>query len=84
MSDTTPRDWLEEWASIRLDKPGYAARKADMRLDAEACAHEAETMGISIAELKEAAGGDLETFLMDRQERLTDEVVQRPVLKDEY
>lgn len=84
MSDISVRSWLERWAAVRLDTPGYAARKADMRTDAEACAHEAQDVGISIAELKAAADGDLEIFLMDRQEQLTDEAVERPILKDEY
>ena len=84
MSDISIRSWLERWARTRLDTPGYAARKADMRADAEACAHAAQAVGISISELKAAADGDLEVFLMDRQEKRTDEAVERPVMKDEY
>lgn len=41
------------------------------------CAAQATTDGISIAELKEAAGGDLEQYLVDRQNALTDTEVKR-------
>jgi hypothetical protein len=66
MADVDVDQWLEGWVENNLTSPGYAEAKADMRDQAEACAVAATTDGISIAELKEAAGGDLERYLLDR------------------
>ena len=67
VADVDVDQWLEGWVENNLHFPGHAEAKADMRDQAEACAVAATTDGISIAELKEAAGGDLEQYLVDRQ-----------------
>jgi hypothetical protein len=72
MADVDVDQWLEGWVENNLTSPGHVKAKAEMRDKAEACAVEATADGISIAELKEAAGGDLEQYLVDRQNALTD------------
>lgn len=67
MADIDVDQWLEGWVENNLNFPDHSETKADMRDQAEACAVAATTDGISIAELKEAAGGDLEQHLLDRQ-----------------
>jgi hypothetical protein len=67
VADVDVDQWLEGWVENNLNSPGSAEAKADMRDQAAACAVAATTDGISIAELKEAAGGDLERYLLDRQ-----------------
>ena len=70
VADVDVDQWLEGWVENNLNSLGSAEAKADMRGQAEACAVQATTDGISIAELKEAAGGDLERHLLDRQKAL--------------
>lgn len=67
MSDIDAQQWLEQWVESNLDAHEHAERKSDMRDQAKACAEEARADGISIAELKEAADDDLETYLVRRQ-----------------
>ncbi|GEL42272.1 hypothetical protein MEX01_28630 [Methylorubrum extorquens] len=83
MSDVDVDQWLEGWVENNLTAPGYVEEKAAMRDRAEACAVEATSEGISIAELKEAAGGDLEAYLLDRQNALTDVEAGRLSAKDD-
>ena len=40
--------------------------------------------GFSVAELKEAAGGDVEQYLMDAQNAFTDSEVERKSKDDRY
>lgn len=83
MADVDVDQWLEGWVENNLTAPGYVEAKAEMRDQAEACAVEATNEGITIAELKEAAGGDLEEYLLNRQNALTDaEVGHRPSKND--
>ena len=59
--------WLEQWAELNLHSQGHVERKAEMHDQAKACAEEAKAAGIPIVELKDAAEGDLEAFLVRRQ-----------------
>ena len=70
MADVDVDQWLEGWVENNLNAPGHVQAKAEMRDQAEACAVAATSDGISIAELKEAAGGDLEQYLVDRHNAL--------------
>jgi hypothetical protein len=67
VADVDVDQWLEGWVENNLNSLSSAEAKADMRDQAEACAIQATTDGISITELKDAAGGDLERYLLDRQ-----------------
>jgi hypothetical protein len=82
VADVDVDQWLEGWVENNLNAPGYVREKADMRDQAEACAVEATSEGISIAELKAAAGGDLEEYLVGRQNALTDAEAKRVSDKD--
>lgn len=64
------REWLAKWADDNINSPGYAEDKAGMQADAVVCAADAQAAGFWIAQLKEAANGDLETYLLQQQERL--------------
>jgi hypothetical protein len=68
--------WLRDWARRNLDGANYVADKSDMREEAKACAADALAAGISIADLKEAAGGDLERYLVAEQNAETDKIVK--------
>lgn len=59
--------WLEQWVEMNLHAQGHVERKAEMHDQAKACAEEAKAAGIPIVELKDAADGDLEAFLVRRQ-----------------
>ena len=72
MADAGPQEWLADWVEKNLRSPGYVQRKASMHDEAEACAQQAVAAGISIADLKTASGGDLEKYLVDRQNEFTD------------
>lgn len=77
MADVDVDQWLEGWVENNLNSHSYAEAKADMHDQAEACAIAAITDGISIAELKEAAGGDLEQYLLDRKNAISDTDMKR-------
>jgi hypothetical protein len=62
-----PADWLRQWTERNLPPPNGAPDKASVRDAARTCAEDAASAGISIAELKQAAGGDVETYLVHRQ-----------------
>ncbi|WP_131195593.1 hypothetical protein [Lichenihabitans psoromatis] len=59
--------WLEQWVEDHLDAPEPVREKAEMHDQARACANDAAAAGIPIADLKQAANGDLETYLVERQ-----------------
>lgn len=67
MADVDVDQWLEQWVEQHISSAGHVERKAEMHDEAKACAEAARADGISITELKDAANGDLETFLMERQ-----------------
>ncbi|KQQ11506.1 protein of unknown function [Methylorubrum extorquens] len=82
IADVDVDQWLEGWVENNLTSPGYVEAKAEMRDQAEACAVAAKSEDISIAVLKEAAGGDLEAYLLDRQNALTDAEVGHRASRD--
>jgi len=69
-------EWLQGWVAKNLT-PGYVDAKAEMQDEAKTCVADAEAAGITIAQIKEAAGGDLETYLVRQQNAGTDEEVKR-------
>ena len=73
MNGVDARKWLDDWAGRNLDGHERAGRKAAMRDAAEACAKDATAAGLSIQDLKTAAGGDLEVFLMERENQRADD-----------
>ena len=77
-------EWLDEWADTNLNTPQYYEEASAMADDAAACRAEAEKAGIDGTELTEAAGGDLKSYLLDRQNSFADSEVKRKVASDEY
>lgn len=65
--------WLETWIGDHLS-PEHVGAKADMRSAAATCWEDAQAEGIDNAALKEAAGGDLETYFLRRQNAAADEL----------
>ena len=72
MADIDVVQWLEQWVELNLHAQGHVERKAEMHDQAKACAEEAKAAGIPIVELKDAAEGDLEAFLVRRQNAAQD------------
>ena len=72
MADVDVAQWLEQWVEEHLAAHRRAGRKAEVHDQARACAEEARSAGISIAEIEEAADGDLESYLLQRQNAATD------------
>jgi hypothetical protein len=65
-------EWLELWCDENINATSRIEKKSQMRDFAEKCAEAAEAADIKITELKKAAGGDLETYLMNFQNRFAD------------
>lgn len=63
--------WLEQWVEAHINTPGHVRTKAEMHDAAKACAEEAKAASISVAEIKASADGDLEAYLVERQNILT-------------
>jgi hypothetical protein len=62
--------WLNAWVEENFADPSLRESRADMAREAEVCRAAAEAEGISRAALDDAAGGDLQQFLFDRQAML--------------
>lgn len=72
MPNPDAQEWLTSWVEKNIRSPGHVDRKASMREEAEACAQAGVAAGVSIAALKQASGGDLEKYLVARQNEFTD------------
>jgi hypothetical protein len=72
-------EWLEAWVEENINSPMYYEEKSVMTNDAKACLAHAQEAGFSAKDVQEAAGGDLEQYLLDRQNELTDSEVNRLV-----
>jgi hypothetical protein len=70
----TALGWLNYWIDDNIVNPGYS-KKSEMRDLAAACAADAGVAGISIADLKAAAGGDIVAHLLKHQNILTNDYV---------
>ncbi len=78
MADVDVAQWLEQWVEEHLAARRHVERKAEVHDGAKACAEEARSAGISLAEIKDAADGDLELYLLQRQNAATDREGPRP------
>jgi hypothetical protein len=70
------KKWLEEWAERNFAGPGHVEAKSQVREVAKACAADALSAGLTIADLKEAACGDLEVWLGDRRNTAADNAMK--------
>lgn len=60
-------EWLEEHVSGFLGQPAFSESKAEFREAAQLLVSEATSAGYSVQDIKEACDGDVETYLMHRQ-----------------
>ena len=75
----TTSDWLNDKVQEIIESPGFRAEKADFQPHAKALWHAAEAAGYSVAELKEACGGDIERYLLDQQNVMTNVETQSQI-----
>jgi hypothetical protein len=59
--------WLRNWVRDNVRPGESAACKSSVQGDARSCFAAAIGAGLGVAQLKEAAGGDLEIYLMNRK-----------------
>ncbi len=71
MADVDVEQWLEGWVENNLGGASVAQPATDVNRQAEVCIAEAAVAGISSDELTMAAGGNLATYLADRQVAMT-------------
>jgi hypothetical protein len=71
-----PEKWLDLCVGEHLIVPVFVSDKDAMRDAAKECIVGALDAGISILQLKGAAGGDLEAFLLKRNNKYDDEELQ--------
>ena len=71
MDDLDAKVWLNAWVEENFADPSLREGRVDMAREAELCRGAAEAEGISRAALDDAAGGDLQQFLLDRQAMLS-------------
>ncbi len=67
MAEQNVEEWLEAWIEENIQTPVYYDNKAHMKADAAQCREQAKAEGISEPDLVEAAGGDLEAYLLREQ-----------------
>ncbi len=78
MSNIDVAQWLEQWVESYLGDRAHVGSKAETHDQAKACVEEALAAGISVAEVKDAADGDLEAYLVERRNRAADRGEGRP------
>jgi len=72
-------DWLDDRIQEIINSPGFHENKAEFRDQAKALVESAEAEGFTVAEIKEACGGDVETYLLDHQNPMTDVELQQQI-----
>ena len=82
MADVNVEEWLANWIEENLKSPQYYSSREDMGGEVALCRADALQAGITTNALNEAAGGNLEAYLLDAQNRLTDDEVRRLAEKD--
>lgn len=65
-------DWLDDRVQEIIRDPGLRENKADFRAQAKTLVECAEAEGFTVAEIKEACGGDVERYLLEQQNAMTD------------
>jgi hypothetical protein len=72
-------DWLDDKVQEFIDDPGFHEKKADFQPQAKSLWLAAEAAGYSVAELKDACGGDVEQYLLEQQNAMTDVEAQQEI-----
>ena len=65
-------DWLDDRVQEIIGPPGIHDRKADFQEQAKLLWLQAEVAGFNVAQLKDACGGDVEQYLLEQQNAMTD------------
>ena len=73
----TVTDWLDDRVQEIIGSPGIHDRKADFQEQAKLLWLQAEVAGFTVAQLKEACGGDVERYLLEQQNAMTDVETQQ-------
>ena len=60
-------DWLTQWTADNLDPNGRAEEKAELHDEAKRCVEAGEAAGYTVQQIKDAAQGDVERYLMNAQ-----------------
>ncbi len=77
-----PWEFLDNWAREHVQSTVYDDNGTARNLAAQ-CRQEAKEAGISEASVIKAAGGDLESFMLDRLNSAADAEVKRLAAKDD-
>lgn len=72
-------DWLDDRIQEIINSPGFHGNKAEFRDQAKVLVESGESEGFTIAEIKEACGGDVERYLLEQQNAMTDVELQRRI-----
>lgn len=75
--------WLSDQIQDLINSPGYHEDPSDMRREADALRANAERDGVSHSDLIDFCNGDIERYLLDKQNAFTDAEVRRKVAKDD-
>jgi hypothetical protein len=76
---TEIQDWLDDRVQELIDSLGHHDAKSDFREQARALVARGEDAGYSVADLKAACGGDVEQYLLEQQNAMTDVETQQAV-----
>ena len=82
MSKPNANEWLRTYVGQHINTMNYVPVKSSMHDEAAACVEAARAAGLTIQDIKDAAGGDVETFLLRMQNALTDAANER-LMKDD-
>ncbi|WP_075292827.1 hypothetical protein [Pararhizobium arenae] len=74
--------WLEKHVDGYLRDTGFCQSKAEFRDAAQALVAQAQEHGFTVQQVKVACRGDVETFLMERQNAKIDAETSRRVDED--
>ncbi|MNI85617.1 hypothetical protein D3C73_1426250 [compost metagenome] len=75
-------DWLDDRIQEIINSPGFHENKAEFRDQAKILIVSGEAEGFTVAQIKEACGGDVERYLLDQQNAMTDVELQRKIDED--
>jgi hypothetical protein len=72
------KDWLDNCVpEIIWKSPGLHDNKSEFRDQAKELVERAERAGFTVAEIKEACRGDVETYLLDQQNAMAGAELQQ-------
>ena len=81
MSDIN--EWLENNTESFLGDLTFSEEKSEFRDAAKALVEQAQSAGYTIEQIKDACDGDVETYLMDRQNSMTNAAMEDMIADDQ-